>query len=151
MYRLIMALATGFYTGYLPKAPGTWGTLVAFPIHFGLIHLEQGHYFIALAIIGLLAVGCAGSAEKILDHADPSVVVIDEIIGMLIALIGAPNHPLAWLCAFILFRFFDILKPWPVSFFDKRLHGGLGIVLDDVAAGLYALLCMQGIYWFTGW
>ncbi|MCF6237715.1 MAG: phosphatidylglycerophosphatase A, partial [Candidatus Marinimicrobia bacterium] len=82
---------------------------------YGGCYLKSHETIIALGIIILLAVGCAGSAEKILDRADPSVVVIDEIAGMLVALIGAPNHPLAWLTAFALFRFFDILKPWPVG------------------------------------
>ncbi|PIP43418.1 MAG: phosphatidylglycerophosphatase A [Deltaproteobacteria bacterium CG23_combo_of_CG06-09_8_20_14_all_60_8] len=142
-----MALATGLYTGYLPKASGTWGSLVALPIHFGLIHLAPTHHGLALAAILLLAVWTAGSAEKILDQPDPQVVVIDEIVGMLIVLAGAPNTPLAWLLGFALFRFFDILKPWPASFCDKNLHGGLGIVLDDVVAGLYALLALRVLLW----
>jgi phosphatidylglycerophosphatase A len=151
MYRVIMALATGFYTGYLPKAPGTWGSLVALPIHFGLIHLAPTQYALALGAILLLAIWTAGSAEKILDRPDPGVVTIDEIAGMLITLIGAPTQPLAWLAGFALFRFFDILKPWPVNFFDQRFHGGLGIVLDDVMAGIYALIVLQGICRLAGW
>ena len=151
MYRLIMALATGFYSGYLPKAPGTWGSLVALPIHFALIHLALPHYLIALNLIILLAVWTAGSAEKILDYADPSVVVIDEIAGMLIALAGTPANPLIWLLGFAIFRFFDILKPWPVNFFDKNFHGGLGIVLDDLMAGLYTMGFLQLIIRLAGW
>ncbi len=150
-YRVIMALATGLYTGYLPGAPGTWGSLVALPIHFGLSHLSPTNHGLALIAILLLAVGLAGSAEKILDRADPQVVVIDEIVGMLITLIGAPMQPLAWLVGFVLFRFFDILKPWPVNFIDQRFHGGLGIVLDDVMAGIYALVVLQGICRLAGW
>lgn len=146
-YRIIMALATGLYTGYLPKAPGTWGTLLALPIHFGLMQLSPSRHGLALTAILLLAVWLAGSAEKILDRADPGEVTIDEIVGMLITLIGAPANPLAWLTGFALFRFFDILKPWPVNFFDQRFHGGLGIVLDDVMAGIYALIVLQALLW----
>jgi phosphatidylglycerophosphatase A len=151
MYRMIMAVATGCYTGYLPKAPGTWGSLLALPIHLALVQLPRDFYFMSLGGILLLAVWTAGSAEKILDRADPAEVTIDEIAGMLITFIGAPNHPLAWLAGFALFRFFDILKPWPVNFFDQRFHGGLGIVLDDVMAGIYALICLQGICRLAGW
>ena len=146
-----MFLATGFYSGYLPKAPGTWGSLVALPIHFALIHLAFPNYLIGLNIIILLAILVAGSAEKILDRADPSVVVIDEIAGMLIALAGTPANPLIWILGFAIFRFFDILKPWPVNFFDRNLHGGLGIVLDDLMAGLYTMAVLQIIIRLAGW
>lgn len=143
MDKLIMAIASGLYTGYLPIAPGTWGTLVAFPLHFLLIRLSQTGYYAALAIIFAVAVLAAGSAEKILDRGDPGVVVIDEIIGMLIALIGAPVKAAPMLIAFFLFRFLDILKPFPAGWVDAHLNGGLGIVLDDVIAGIYTLLVMQ--------
>lgn len=142
-----MPIATGLYTGYLPKAPGTWGTLLAFPIHLLLSPLSPALYGISLFIIFCLAVVTSGAAEKILDSKDPGIIVIDEIIGMLIALIGAPDMPGVWLAAFILFRFFDIVKPFPVNWLDTHLNGGLGIVMDDVAAGCYALICLQ-LYYF---
>lgn len=151
MDKLIMLVATGFYTGHLPKAPGTWGTLVAFPLHFLLLRLPGGMYYPALGIIFLLAVFTAGSAEKILDRADPGLIVIDEIIGMLIGLIAVPLKPVPLLCAFLLFRVFDVLKPFPVGWVDSRLHGGLGIVLDDVVAGIYTLLVMQFLKHFLAW
>ena len=143
MDRLIMLLATGFGAGYLPKAPGTWGTLVALPIHLLLIRLAPANY--ALALAGMLVLGffVAGSAEKIIDRADPGMVVIDEIVGMLITLIGAPHHWLPLAIGFCLFRFFDILKPFPIHLVDQRFHGGLGIMLDDVVAGLYSLILLQ--------
>jgi phosphatidylglycerophosphatase A len=143
MDRLFMALATGFGLGYLPKAPGTWGTLLALPIHYLIVQLPLQGYISAIAIIIVIAIVSAGSAEKILDKPDPGIVVIDEVAGMLIAMIAIPAHPLAWLLAFTLFRLFDILKPFPVNFFDQRFHGGLGIVLDDLMAGLYALASLQ--------
>lgn len=140
-----MAIATGFYTGYIPRCPGTWGTLVAFPLHLALIQLPSTYYYSALLAILLLAIITAGMAEKIVDYTDPGLVVIDEIIGMLIGLIAVPLSPLAFVVAFTLFRFFDILKPFPVGWLDKHLHGGTGIVLDDVMAGIYTLACMQGL------
>jgi phosphatidylglycerophosphatase A len=147
MDRWFMAIATGFGLGYLPKAPGTWGTLLALPIHALIVQLPRQGYLAAIAIIIVIAVLCAGAAEKIVDKPDPGFVVIDEVVGMLIAMIAIPASPLAWLLAFALFRLFDILKPFPVNFFDQRFHGGLGIVLDDLMAGLYALASLQGL-WF---
>jgi len=146
MDRLIMAIATGLGLGYLPKAPGTWGTLLALPIHFLIVQLSFQAYVSSLVVIIVLAVLTAGSAEKIMDKPDPSIVVIDEVAGMLIAMIAIPNHPAAWFMAFIFFRFFDIAKPFPINFFDQRFHGGLGIVLDDLMAGLYSLASLQ-ILW----
>lgn len=145
MIKPIMFIATGAYTGYLPKAPGTWGTLVALPLNLLLLQLPPKGYGASMLLIFILAVYTAGAAEKILDRKDPGAIVIDEIIGMLIALIAAPSRPLIWLMAFLLFRLFDIIKPWPVSWADRHLNGGLGIVLDDVLAGAYAWLVLHGI------
>ncbi len=146
MPRLIMPIATGLYTGYLPRAPGTWGTLLAFPIHLLLTLLPSVFYGVSLLVLFAVAILTAGAAEKILDYKDPGVIVIDEIIGMLIALIGIPQSFGAWVAAFLLFRFFDIIKPFPVGWLDRHLNGGLGIVMDDVAAGGYTLLCLQLYY-----
>jgi phosphatidylglycerophosphatase A len=148
---LIMALATGFYTGYLPKAPGTWGSLVALPLHLLLIQLSPVGYAISLAVFVILAVLISGSAEKIYDYKDPGIIVIDEIAGMLVALIAAPHHPLGWLLAFVLFRFFDIWKPFPISWVDRRVQGGVGIVLDDLLAGLFALIVIRLLGLLFGW
>lgn len=151
MIQLIMFIATGGYTGYLPKAPGTWGSLVALPLNLLLLRLSAKGYGISLAVIFMVAVYSAGAAEKILDRKDPGAIVIDEIIGMLIALIAAPQEPIAWLIAFALFRAFDIIKPWPVSWADRRLNGGLGIVMDDILAGAYAWLALHLILALLPW
>ena len=143
MDRLFMGIATGFGAGYLPKAPGTWGSLLALPLHFFLRQLAPSHYALALAAIFFIAVISAGQAEKILNRKDPGVVVIDEVIGMLITLIAAPNSPLIWLLGFGLFRLFDIFKPYPIRLIDQRINGGMGIVLDDVLAGIYSLIILQ--------
>ena len=143
MDRLFMGIATGFGAGYLPKAPGTWGSLLALPLHFFLRQLAPNHYALALGAIFFIAVITAGQAEKILDRKDPGVVVIDEVIGMLITLIAAPNNPLIWLLGFVLFRLFDIFKPYPIRLIDQRINGGMGIVLDDVLAGIYSLIILQ--------
>ncbi|MEN8189652.1 MAG: phosphatidylglycerophosphatase A [Thermodesulfobacteriota bacterium] len=146
MDRLIIALATGFYSGLLPKIPGTWGSLAALIPWYFLRGLPLPSYLVMLC--GTLAAGTliSGSAEKIFDRADAGPIVIDEFLGMFITLTLAPNHPAAWVLGFLLFRFFDILKPFPVSFFDQKIHGGFGIMMDDVVAGLYALACLQLIW-----
>lgn len=141
-----MLIATGFYSGYLPKAPGTWGSLVGVLLVF-LLHALSLQIYLSV-VAGLFIVGSfvAGEAEKILDDRDPGVVVIDEIVGMLITMIAVPVTPLTMALGFILFRGFDIAKPFPVNFFDQHFHGGLGIMLDDVVAGIYSLIIMQLIF-----
>ena len=147
MDRLLMFIATGAGSGYLPKAPGTWGTLVGLLLWWPLAGLSLTAYLATVAVLFLVGVASAGAAEKILDRGDPGVVVIDEIVGVLIALAAVPLHPVAALAGFALFRLFDIAKPFPVGWLDRHLHGGLGIMLDDVAAGLYALLVLHLGLW----
>lgn len=143
MYSLIMLIATGFYAGYLPKAPGTWGSLVGLLLFFLLRSLSLPLYLVAIAGLFVAGTMAAGAAEKILDARDPGAVVIDEIVGMLITLIGVSATPFTIILGFILFRIFDIIKPFPVNFFDQHFHGGLGIMLDDVVAGVYSLAILQ--------
>ena len=147
MDRLLMFIATGAGSGYLPKAPGTWGTLVGLLLWWPLAGLSLTAYLATVAVLFIVGVASAGAAEKILDRGDPGVVVIDEIVGVLIALAAVPLHPVAALAGFALFRLFDIAKPFPVGWADRHLHGGLGIMLDDVAAGLYALLVLHLGLW----
>ncbi len=143
-----MALATGFYVGMIPKAPGTWGSLAAFLPWFFIKDLSLTAYMILLAVLFVIGFFVSGSAEKILDRPDAGPIVIDEILGMFITLTLAPAHPMAWILGFILFRVFDIFKPFPVSWFDRQIHGGIGIMMDDVVAGLYAFCSLQ-ILWFV--
>jgi len=144
-----MFIATGAGTGYLPKAPGTWGSLLGVGLWFVLQGLDLAPQFAIIGAIFVIGTLCAGSAEKIIDRADPGIVVIDEVVGQMIALVGAPSHPAAALLAFVTFRAFDILKPFPVGWLDRHIHGGFGIMLDDVVAGLYALLVLHLIWRFV--
>jgi len=144
-----MFIATGAYSGYLPKAPGTWGSAVGVLLWLVLCRLQPTSYWSILGILFVIGVFSAGAAEKIVDRGDPSLVVIDEIVGQLLALSLAPVHPAAALAGFALFRLFDILKPFPVGWVDTHLHGGLGIMLDDVVAGLYALAVLQLGLWLV--
>lgn len=143
MNRVIMALATGFYVGRIAWAPGTWGSVAAFLPWLLLKDLPLPSYFLLLGAVFILGFFVAGSAEKIVDCPDPGCIVIDEFLGMFITLTAAPEQPLAWFIGFIFFRFFDITKPFPISWFDRRIHGGLGIMMDDVIAGIFACLSLQ--------
>jgi phosphatidylglycerophosphatase A len=143
MNRLIMAVATGLYVGMIPRAPGTWGSLAALLPWLLIKDLHLLPYLAVLAAVFVFGFFAAGSAEKILDRPDAGAIVIDEILGMFITLTLAPAHPAACLLGFIFFRIFDIAKPFPVSWVDQHIHGGIGIMMDDVIAGLYALISLQ--------
>lgn len=147
MNHVIMALATGLYVGKIGIAPGTWGSLAAFLPWLLIKDLSLPGYLLVLAALLVVGFFVSGSAEKILDSPDAGCIVIDEVLGMFVTLAAAPAHPAAWLLGFVLFRIFDILKPFPVSWFDQRIHGGIGIMMDDVVAGLYALISLQLIWW----
>jgi phosphatidylglycerophosphatase A len=138
-----MFIATGFYSGYLPKAPGTWGSLVGLLLFFLLHTLNLQIYLAVVAAIFVIGTFAAGEAEKIMDRKDPGLVVIDEIVGILITMIAIPATPLAMALGFVLFRIFDIWKPFPIRLIDQRFHGGLGIMLDDIVAGIFSLVILQ--------
>ncbi|NLZ18051.1 MAG: phosphatidylglycerophosphatase A [Desulfobulbaceae bacterium] len=150
MDRLFLFIATGAGSGYLPKAPGTWAsalTVLLWLLAANFISFGLTPYLCFVATICCLGVVSAGAAEKLVDRPDPGLVVIDEVAGQLIALSAAPAHPLAALAGFVLFRIFDIFKPFPIRWLDQHIHGGLGIMLDDILAGLYALFALQlGLY-----
>lgn len=141
------ALATWFGCGYAPKGPGTAGSLGALLVVWPFRH-EPPWFFAVLALIFLWpAIWSAGSTALQAGKKDPQIVVIDEVIGQWIALAGALAYsPAAWITAFVLFRAFDIWKPWPVRQLE-RLPSGTGIVMDDVMAGVYAALVLYAAGW----
>lgn len=145
-------LATWFGTGLAPFAPGTFGTLAAYPLALPLAFFFgwQGLLLAAAAItaIGVWAAGSYG-ANKGLD--DPQEVVIDEVAGLLFVLAIAPFEILAWIAAFLAFRVFDILKPWPCNWLDRSLKGGVGVMADDLAAAIYAALVILALGEFGAW
>lgn len=141
-------LATGFGAGYFPVAPGTAGSLVGLALVIALRQTslgsaELGRSLAALAaVIFALGVWSAGRAEKAFGRVDPGQVVIDEVVGQIMTFIATPRIPrLGLLAGFILFRFFDIVKPFPARR-AERLPGGWGIMLDDVVAGFYSLIAL---------
>lgn len=136
---LITLLATWFGAGYLKPAPGTWGTLAGLPFAVGAFYfwgLAGLLTFIVLTfVLGLWSGHHFGKHSG--DH-DDSRIVIDEVCGMAIALIPTMLNPVMVFAAFVLFRLFDIRKPFPVSYFDKKVPNVYGVMMDDVVAGLYA-------------
>lgn len=144
-------LAFGFGAGLAPKAPGTAGTLVALPFWLLLCQLPLAGYALAVGILFLAGCWVCGESARLLGVHDYGGIVFDEIVGFLVACAPLLAVPLSsqwpWLlAAFALFRFFDILKPWPIRALDKGVGGGFGIMLDDLLAGLYsaALLYAAG-------
>ena len=147
-------IATWFGSGLLPIAPGTWGSLAAFPFAY-VISVYSGPYVLIIGTVALFFIGVQASnnIEKSDRKKDPGFIVVDEVVGQWIALL-----PLSFLynylgpdlsywvfapmaaVAFLAFRIYDIWKPWPISYVDKNVPGGLGIMLDDVVAGIYALI-----------
>jgi len=143
--KLIIFLATAAYVGLLPKAPGTFGTL--WGILLAYLEGGRGFAFHGAFIIAITAVSIyiSGQAELIIGKKDPGEVVCDEVAGVLVAFFLLPFTAFNAILVFILFRIFDILKPYPVSFLDRTIKGGTGIVLDDIAAGIYANIAVHVI------
>ncbi|HEU5398052.1 MAG TPA: phosphatidylglycerophosphatase A [Gammaproteobacteria bacterium] len=136
-------LAYGFGAGLSPKAPGTMGTLVAVPIYVLLMHLGQPVYWGFLAVALVAGIYLCGYSARAIGVDDPKGVVWDEVVGYLVTLLGLPFGWL-WIAAgFLLFRLFDIWKPWPIRWLDRNVKGGLGIMLDDVAAAIPACLLLN--------
>jgi len=138
------AIATGFYTGYLPWAPGTWATiLIGIPLYTVVHRLGNLGYAIVLALLLILSIYSAGATALQKGQDDPHCIVIDEVVGYLFAMICMPCTitNIAVSCAF--FRLFDIIKPYPISLADRKVTGGLGITLDDVLAGVFANLSLR--------
>ena len=137
-------LSLGFGSGLIKPAPGTWGTLAALPIWwFLLADLGIYMYISMLLITFMVGVFLCGYTAKALGTHDHGSIVWDEFVGVWIALAFMPKTWLGLLLAFALFRFFDILKPYPIKLLDKHVHGGFGIMIDDVLAGVFAWISFK--------
>lgn len=149
MRKLILFLATGFYSGYAPRLPGTAGSLVGLVLAWGVtVPLARRSPLAALALIAaLFAAGCwlSGRAEEFLGEHDSSHIVIDEIVGMALTMYLCPTSWPALGAGFALFRLFDVLKPEPAGLIDRRMRGGVAVMLDDVAAAIYANLVLHAL------
>jgi phosphatidylglycerophosphatase A len=141
--KLIKILATGFGSGFFPKAPGTAGTVVAIPVYLLLSSLAWPLYFVTAAAFTFLAVYVSQEAEKLYNEKDWQGIVIDEIAGFLWTMFLVAPTFLHIALGFIVFRFFDIVKIFPADYFQRKLPGGYGVVGDDVAAGIYGNIVVQ--------
>ena len=142
-------LSLGFGSGLMPKAPGTFGTLAALPFYYLMASLlSDWQYMLACVVLLVLGVYLCGVTGKCLESDDHPAIVWDEFVGFFITMMFVPLNPLLMVLGFMFFRIFDILKPWPISVIDSRIKGGLGVMLDDVLAGLFALACMHLVVWF---
>lgn len=142
-------LAFGFGAGLMPRAPGTFGTLVAVPIVLAVMHLGWQAHLAFAAAASILGVWICGESARRLDVHDHPGIVWDEIAGFTVTMLAAPAKWYWFLAGFLLFRFFDILKPWPIREADHRLTGGLGIMLDDVIAGVFAAVVLLALTTFV--
>jgi phosphatidylglycerophosphatase A len=139
---IIKLFATGLGLGLMPFAPGTFGTLLGVGLYWLLWHLPIVHYIIFVVVFIAFSSWVADKAQDLYGTQDPGQIVIDEVAGFLVTMIG---HPWGWkavVAGFILFRIFDILKPFPIRRIDRTIHSGFGVVLDDVVAGVYANVCL---------
>lgn len=152
----VTLIVTWFGAGLIPKAPGTWGSLFALPFaviifyfagSFGLVVAAALAFFAGwiASNIYLKATRQAGTRNE-----DPSEIVIDEVAGQWLVLAVVPADPLLYAIGFLLFRFFDIVKPWPANLIDRRVKGGLGVMLDDIAAAIYAAICLVLFQYLSG-
>ncbi len=140
--------AFGFGAGAAKYAPGTFGTLAAVPLYLVMRDMAIGWYLMMTVLLFMLGVWLCERTSRDIGVHDHSGIVWDEIVGYLVTMAAAPSGWEWVVLGFLLFRLFDIWKPWPVKWCDRKIHGGLGIMLDDVVAALYAWLSLQLISLF---
>ncbi|MEJ2233173.1 MAG: phosphatidylglycerophosphatase A [Syntrophobacterales bacterium] len=140
---LVVFLATGCFTGFLPTMPGTWGTFAGIPLVIISHRLTSIMQAVVTVVFVFFAVFIAGRAEILFEDRDARPIVIDEMVGFLITLLWLPLNFLTLCLGFVLFRLFDIVKPPPIGIIEKLLHKGWGIVLDDVLAGVFAHVTLR--------
>jgi phosphatidylglycerophosphatase A len=143
MRRFVIIFATWWGTGYSPIASGTVGTVAAIPLYLLLGRLSIPLYLLLLIPLTIFSCWVSGRAEAIFNEKDSGKIVIDEVVGYLVTMTGAPFSLSAIILGFFLFRFFDIVKVPPANVIDRRLKNGCGVVLDDVVAGIYACLTLH--------
>ena len=142
-------LALGFGSGLSPKAPGTMGTIAAIPVFLLMASFPLVNYLAVVGVMSMFGIYICGKAASDAGVHDHGAIVWDEIVGFVITMTLVPVSWISVLVGFILFRIFDIFKPWPISWLDKNCHDGLGIMADDILAGVAACLCMHALLAFN--
>lgn len=141
-------IAFGFGSGLMPFVPGTWGTLAAIPIYLLLASTNPVVYLVFVLIAFLLGIFVCNKTSSILGVHDYGGIVWDEIVGFLLTMFLAPSGVMWIVIGFILFRLFDIWKPYPIDVVDEQVQGGLGIMLDDILAAVLSWIVLQGLAWW---
>lgn len=143
--KILLLIATFFNIGKVPKAPGTVATLATIPLFVLMSHLPDVTYMMITFGIVVLGIFAAQAYEAVATQHDSKEIVIDEVAGYLITMALVPCTLKSVAVGFVLFRIFDIFKPWPIGMLDKKVQGGLGVMVDDIAAGIIASVIMQVI------
>jgi phosphatidylglycerophosphatase A len=140
-------IAFGFGVGTIPFAPGTFGTLIAIPFYLAMRSLSNVSYLIITLLVIVASMWICDQASRDVGVQDHQGMCLDEVVGFLVTMFNAP-HSWPWILAgFVLFRLFDIWKPWPINYIDAHVHGGVGMMLDDVLAGVFACAILQIFAW----
>lgn len=140
-------LALGFGTGLAPVAPGTVATLVAMPLYLVLMRAPELVHFTTLAVLFVLGIPICQKTSAALGVSDHGSIVWDEIVAFMLVLEFTPASSIWWLIAFLLFRLFDIWKPFPIRYYDMHIKGGFGVMFDDLLAAIYAIVALKGLQW----
>ncbi len=145
----VIFLATGFFAGNIPIAPGTVGTIVGLLFCFFLSGVNLLYAVIFQIVFIIFAIWIANEAERMLKKKDPGSIVIDEMAGIMVTLLGLPFNVISVISGFFIFRFLDIIKPFPIRTIENKFSGGAGIVMDDVAAGIIGNCLLRAIFYVT--
>ena len=145
----VLFLSSGGFIGNIPFAPGTFGSLLGLPLCFLLSKVNWRVSVLFLGIFVALAVWVCNKAQRLIQENDPGCIVLDEISGMMLSLAGIPFNPISAAAGFVIFRLLDIFKPFPIRAVEKKFFGGTGIVLDDIAAGIFTNLILRAVLFLS--
>jgi len=148
--RIVIFFSSGFYIGKVPVVPGTFGSLVGLIFCLVLSRLDIVFVLCSIAFTIAFSIWISDQAERLLARKDPGEIVIDEIAGMMVTMAGLPFTVFSVVFGFMLFRILDILKPFPIRYLEKKVPGGAGIVMDDIAAGVMGNIVLRVILHFMG-
>ena len=146
---MVMIASVG-YTGKLPLAPGTWGTMAGLLFYWGIYRIPGWVFAVTIVALFFLGVLVAAETDRVYGTSDNGMIVIDEVVGLWIAMWGLPFTFQTAVLGFILFRLFDVVKPFPVRWIEQRVPGGWGVMLDDVSAGIYTQISLRVILMMAG-
>jgi phosphatidylglycerophosphatase A len=145
----VLFLSSAGFIGNIPFAPGTFGSLLGLPLCFLLSKVNWRVSVLFLGIFVALAVWVCNKAQRLIQENDPGCIVLDEISGMMVSLVWIPFNPITYAAGFAIFRLLDIFKPFPIRAVEKKFTGGTGIVLDDIAAGIFTNLILRAVLFLS--